>query len=93
MIIDCDTCTVRGDACHDCVVGVLLGAPALDDDQQRAVDVLAASGMIPPLRLATPPDQSLAQTPAQPPAEQTADQTSEGAVVSDDTPGRSTRAV
>ncbi|MEO8329146.1 MAG: hypothetical protein ABI586_03985 [Candidatus Nanopelagicales bacterium] len=89
MIIDCDTCTVRGDACHDCVVGVLLGAPALDDDQQRAVEVLAASGMIPPLRLATPRDQP----PAQPPAEQTADQTSEGTAVSDDTPTRSTRAV
>jgi len=27
MIIDCDTCAVRGDACGDCVVGVLLGVP------------------------------------------------------------------
>ncbi len=27
MIIDCDTCEVRGSACGDCVIGVLLGAP------------------------------------------------------------------
>ena len=29
MIIDCDSCEVRGDACADCVVGVLLGTPAV----------------------------------------------------------------
>ena len=28
MIIDCDGCEVRGSACGDCVIGVLLGAPA-----------------------------------------------------------------
>jgi hypothetical protein len=28
MIIDCDGCAVRGAACGDCVIGVLLGAPA-----------------------------------------------------------------
>ena len=28
MIIDCDGCAVRGTACGDCVIGVLLGAPA-----------------------------------------------------------------
>jgi hypothetical protein len=36
MIIDCDSCEVRGDACHDCVVGVLLGTPGSppgDEDQ------------------------------------------------------------
>lgn len=27
MLIDCDTCTVRGVGCADCVVTVLLGAP------------------------------------------------------------------
>ncbi len=27
MIIDCDRCVVRGDACRDCVVGVFLGVP------------------------------------------------------------------
>ena len=29
MLIDCDTCTVRDVACHDCVVGVLLGTPSV----------------------------------------------------------------
>jgi hypothetical protein len=27
VLIDCDTCTVRGHGCADCVVTVLLGAP------------------------------------------------------------------
>lgn len=27
MLIDCDTCTVRGAGCDDCVVTVVLGAP------------------------------------------------------------------
>ncbi|MEI4271071.1 hypothetical protein TEK04_04990 [Klenkia sp. LSe6-5] len=27
MLIDCDTCTVRGEGCGDCVVSVLLGTP------------------------------------------------------------------
>lgn len=54
--IDCDTCLVRGPACGDCVVTVLLGRPpelTLDDDEQRALAVLAGSGMVPPLRLVT----------------------------------------
>lgn len=29
MIIDCDGCGVRGSACGDCVIGVLLGTPAV----------------------------------------------------------------
>jgi hypothetical protein len=29
VLIDCDTCAVRDVACHDCVVGVLLGTPAV----------------------------------------------------------------
>lgn len=55
--IDCDTCEVRGLACHDCVVTVLLGPPpelAFDDDEQRALNVLADSGLVPPLRMVTP---------------------------------------
>ncbi len=54
MIIDCDTCQVRGDACRDCVVSVLLGPPAeleLDDVERAAVSALAEGGLIPPLRL------------------------------------------
>ena len=52
--IDCDTCVVRGLACHDCVVTVLLGPPpelTFDDEEQRALDVLAQGGLVPPLRL------------------------------------------
>ena len=55
MLIDCDSCEVRGLACSDCVVTVLLGAPPelqLDVDQQRAIGVLADTGLVPPLRLA-----------------------------------------
>lgn len=55
--IDCDTCVVRGLACHDCVVSVLLGPPpelTIDDDERAALDALAAGGLVPPLRLVEP---------------------------------------
>lgn len=29
MVIDCDSCEVRGRACGECVVGVLLGVPGV----------------------------------------------------------------
>jgi hypothetical protein len=55
MLIDCDTCSVRGIGCGDCVVTVLLGGPpagvTLNDEERRAVEVLAAAGLVPPLRL------------------------------------------
>ena len=54
MVIDCDRCAVRGDACHDCVVSVLLGAPLSlewDADERKAVDALAEAGMVPRLRM------------------------------------------
>jgi hypothetical protein len=55
MVIDCDFCEVRGAACGDCVVSVLLGAPPggveLDEEECEALDVLAGSGLVPPLRL------------------------------------------
>ena len=59
MLIDCDTCEVRGAACTDCVVTFLTipvrGAQRpqveLDADQAAAVDALAAGGLVPPLRL------------------------------------------
>ena len=81
MIIDCVGCDVRGDACGDCVVAVLLGAPPdLQADEQRALGVLAEAGLVPPLRLV--------EGPAAPgPAD------ARGSDVSDDTPGPSTRAV
>lgn len=55
MLIDCDGCAVRDLACADCVVTVLLGGPPgvvdVDDEERRALDVLADSGMVPRLRL------------------------------------------
>jgi len=53
--IDCDRCSARGDACAECVVTVLLGPrpELLDPAQQQALNVLARSGMVPPLRLVT----------------------------------------
>jgi hypothetical protein len=58
MLIDCDTCVVRGPACGDCVMSVLLGAPPtgvdLDDTERRALDALAGAGMVPQLRLVHP---------------------------------------
>ncbi len=69
MLIDCGTCEMRDLACDDCVVTVLLGptrlesgqpayAPTLDAQERDALAVLAASGLVPPLRLSTidPPD-------------------------------------
>ena len=55
MLIDCDTCRARDQACGDCVVTVLLGKPGqvveFDDCEHVAVDALAAEGLVPPLRL------------------------------------------
>ncbi len=55
MLIDCDTCRMRGIACGDCVISLLLGAapdgPDLDSAEAAALGALAAGGLVPPLRL------------------------------------------
>jgi hypothetical protein len=55
VLIDCESCEVRGQACGDCVVTVLLGSAPdgvdLDADERAAISVLAGSGLVPPLRL------------------------------------------
>jgi hypothetical protein len=55
MIVDCDRCQVRGLACQDCVITVLLGAPPsgveLDGTERLALDTLAEAGMVPHLQL------------------------------------------
>jgi hypothetical protein len=55
MLIDCDSCRMRGIACGDCVISLLLGAdhdsPDLDEAEAAAFGVLAAGGLTPPLRL------------------------------------------
>ena len=57
MLIDCDSCVVKGAACGGCVVSVMLGAPPagveVDEDERRALAVLADVGMVPYLRLVT----------------------------------------
>ena len=59
MIIDCDSCEVRGLACGDCVVTALLGAPPsgveIDEGERDALSALADSGLVPPLRLVVTP--------------------------------------
>ena len=53
-VVDCDSCAVRGLACDDCVVSVLLGPPPerrWDDDELSALGALAGAGLVPPLRL------------------------------------------
>ncbi len=53
--VDCDRCVARGPSCDDCVVSVLLGVPRpairLDSDERAALEALAGSGLVPPLRL------------------------------------------
>ena len=55
MVIDCDSCAARDIACGDCVVAVLLRAPAvgptLEEAEVAALVVLAEGGLVPPLRL------------------------------------------
>jgi hypothetical protein len=53
MLIDCDSCSARPAACADCVVTALLDSPAqgrLTDEEIAAMDALASSGLVAPLR-------------------------------------------
>ena len=58
-MIDCEECASRfTDACDDCLVSYLIGHEAgtpvmLDDDEKRAVDLLADAGLVPPSRFQT----------------------------------------
>lgn len=67
MLIDCNQCSMRDIACSDCVVTVLLDLPRrrieLDPDEQSALEVLAGSGLVPPLRLVT--EESAVQQPSE----------------------------
>lgn len=55
MIVDCDRCEVRGTACQDCVITILLGAPPggieLDGTERWALGTLAEAGVVPHLQL------------------------------------------
>jgi hypothetical protein len=55
MIIDCDTCTMREIACHDCVISSLLLLPLADiaqvsDRTVEAIELLSSRGIVAPLR-------------------------------------------
>jgi hypothetical protein len=64
MEIDCGRCEMRGTGCQDCVVTALeprnvasfsAEAPGyLGEAEVKALGVLAAAGMVPPLRLSLP---------------------------------------
>lgn len=63
MLVDCQTCIARPIACSDCVVTALLGHPPdhrLDAEEERAIGVLADSGLVPPLRLVPPESGKMA---------------------------------
>jgi hypothetical protein len=65
--VDCDSCCARGLECDDCVITFLLGAPPsgveIGGEERRAIEALAAGGLVPPLRLVTPVDSRQADTP------------------------------
>jgi len=48
MLIDCETCPVRGSGCSDCLVSALFDPPGevelLDRDELWAVETLARAG-------------------------------------------------
>jgi hypothetical protein len=44
MIVDCDSCEVRGRSCGDCAIGVLLGMPEVPAAGPVAADGVAAAG-------------------------------------------------
>ena len=64
MEIDCGRCGMRGTGCQDCVITALeprnvadFSGPApghLGEAEMRALGVLAATGMVPPLRFSLP---------------------------------------
>lgn len=64
MEIDCGRCQMRGAGCQDCVVTILeprnmtnfsAAAPGyLEEAEMKALGVLAAAGLVPPLRFSPP---------------------------------------
>ncbi|SDU65683.1 hypothetical protein [Jiangella alkaliphila] len=70
MHIDCDRCEMRGLACSDCVVSVLLGPidSELGGEERQALGVLAEAGLVPPLRLVVTEGDGAARNSAETPA-------------------------
>jgi hypothetical protein len=58
MLIDCESCRVRGVGCTDCVISLFLDqteSVELTTDEAQALQVLAHGGLAPPLRLVPAP--------------------------------------
>jgi hypothetical protein len=59
MLIDCDSCTVRGAACKGCLVSALFDAPPeverLDREERTAIEVFARAGFDVDVLSAAPP--------------------------------------
>jgi hypothetical protein len=60
MLIDCDTCTVRGAACAGCVVTALVDTPDeivnLGAAELHAIEVLARAGLTATVLAGSPPE-------------------------------------
>jgi hypothetical protein len=71
MLIDCDRCAVRGDACYGCPVSALFDTPdgitGLQAAELRAIEVIETAGFDVEL-LETPPLPRQAPVPRQTPA-------------------------
>ncbi|MFD0823612.1 hypothetical protein ACFQ0D_36010, partial [Micromonospora zhanjiangensis] len=65
MLIDCDSCAVRGAACSGCVVSALFDAPeqvaALGPAEDRAIEVLTRAGF--EVEVLSPPAPSVPHPP------------------------------
>lgn len=67
MLADCDRCALRDIACAECMITALPdGQAGLGDAERRALHVLAAAGLVPPLRFrpARPAAPPAGQAPA-----------------------------
>lgn len=63
LVIDCDSCEAKPLACSGCVVSFMLGTSQgaeLAAEDVRVLDVLADSGLVPPLRLVSPESGKMA---------------------------------
>ncbi|WP_433184604.1 hypothetical protein [Actinoallomurus sp. CA-150999] len=62
MLIDCEKCEVRNVGCDDCVVSAMPLIPAsgleIGPLERRALRVLAAEGLVPPLRMTISVDRA-----------------------------------
>jgi hypothetical protein len=67
MLIDCDSCTVRGAACKGCLVSALFDAPPeverLDREERIAIEVFARAGFEVDVLSAPPPALRLVPRP------------------------------